>query len=225
MFFMFCTNFVFASPRDTLKGNEGLPVFATIHLKNNSSFNCYIEYHELIKEYFNKGVYAYIRTCTNYKFHNKDITNVYTKNIDSFTIGHDFYKRILSSNSVSGILTKQIINYPLCVYEYKLDDFDDLKISDSLEKIAFGIGAKNNLKEFLIFEFNQQFYVYSINESNTIELPIVKSYTIIYSNVELIALLKNKLPQYTSDINELADFFSIKELKVFLKNITNENKK
>lgn len=215
----------FAISRDTLKGNEGMPVYSMLFIHNTAPKSCYIEYHELIKEYFNKGTQAYIRTCPNYKFHNKDISNVYTSSIDSFYIGHDFYKRILNNDSTKGILAKQLSAIPFKTYYYQLDDYEDLRINDSLKKIAFGIGAKNNLIEYLFFEIEHKNYLFVTDETALNTIPISNNFVQLFSSNEIKLLLLTHLPQYKEQLDFLSDYSLLKEWLSFFKKLNNENKK
>lgn len=205
----------YAVARDTLVGKEGLPVYSVIYRSNAAVVNCYVEYHDFIKEYFNKNVSSYIRVCSDYKFHNKNIQHIYTSQIDSMRIGHDFYMRILAKDSIKGILAKQISSMPLC-YEYNLDDYSDLKIKDSLKSVAFGLGAKNEPGSYIIFYLENKYYIMNML-SNKIDLPISNSYVQLTSNDELISLLRRTMPEKSAYIDKLSTYFTMNQLRIFLK--------
>lgn len=220
---IFHWNNTLAAVRDTLKGSEGLPVFSIIYKSDNTSIPCYIEYHEYMKEYFNKGVESYFRTCIDYKFHNKNISHIYTSSIDSFRIGHDFYKRILKNTSIKGILVKQILSSNVNCYEYLIDDYTDLNIKDSLKSLSFGLGAKNNQQSYLIFEVANQFYFYSTT-NDKIDLPITTNYTLLTS-VEIVPFLKKQMGDKLILKKNMETLYSISDIKSLLIQINNENKR
>ena len=214
-----------ASPRDTFKGRESMPVFSIIYQKNQAPLKCYLEYHDMMKYCFQKNVNAYFRVCSDYRFHNKNITNIYANTIDSLYIGHDFYKRILYSDSTKGILAKQILNSPINYYEYILDDYQDLVIKDSTKYSSFGLGTKNNQQSFIIFEKNGTYIFFNLIENDRLDLPITKNYNQLFSSREVIAFLKNNITSSSDTIELLDEYFKLKDLRTALLKIQHEIKK
>lgn len=205
---------MYASPRDTLKGREGMPVFSEIYLKGNKvPLTCYVEYHDLFKEYFNAGVVGYIRTCSNYKFLNKDIQTIYFSQIDSMKIARDIYKRILiGKNDTVGILAKRIYNNGYYVYEYMLDDYKDLQIKDSTKSTGFGIGAKNLLQHYIIFDFNNTFYLYSFTGISNDQFKASQVYTLIVDSKEMYQIIKQHDTTLQQNPSLLTTYFNRKDI-------------
>lgn len=215
---------VHASSRDTLKGIEGSPVFSTIYQSNGTALKCYIEYHDYFKEYFNKGTEGYFRTCPNYHFHTKSISNFYTSHIDSMRVGHDVYVRLLKSDSLPGILAKQIIQYPLACYSYTIDDYQDIKLADSLQSIPFSLGIRNNQKTYFIFCLAEKFYIYDFMGIDKIDLPISSNYIQLYTADEVCMILKSAVKSDQQTFEKLCENFNFKNLILFFIHLKHESK-